>query len=145
VMDFQAQQGTLAEKTFFVDTTNVLISGRGDINLQDEKLNLELKGDPKHIRFTRIRAPITVGGTLSHPSVGVDVKKLAGQGAVAAALGTLLTPVAAVIAFIDPGLAKNKDCASALSQTTEPVSAQEGAQPTSGGSHPSDSSHPQSK
>jgi uncharacterized protein involved in outer membrane biogenesis len=139
VMDFQAQQGTLAEKTFFVDTTDVLISGRGDINLQDEKLNLELKGDPKHIRFTRVRAPITVGGTLAHPSIGVDVKKLAGQGTVAAALGTLLTPVAAVIAFIDPGLAKNKDCASALSQTTEPVSAEEVAQPKS------DSNHPQTK
>jgi uncharacterized protein involved in outer membrane biogenesis len=134
VMDFQAERGTLAEKTFFVDTTDVLINGRGDINLQDEKLNLELKGDPKHIRFTRVRAPITVGGTLAHPSVGVDVKKLAAQGTVAAALGTLLTPVAAVIAFIDPGLAKNKDCASALTQTTEPVSAQDAAQSKSDGS-----------
>jgi AsmA family protein len=139
VMDFQAAQGTLAEKTFFIDTTDVLISGRGDINLQDEKLNLELKGDPKHIRFSRVRAPITVGGTLAHPSIGVDVKKLVGQGTVAAALATLLTPVAAVIAFIDPGLAKNKDCASALSQTTEPVSTQEIARPKS------DSSHPQSE
>jgi hypothetical protein len=129
VMDFQAQQGSLAEKTLFVDTTDVLISGRGDVNLQDEKLNLELKGDPKHIRFTRVRAPITIEGTLAHPAVGVDAKKLAAQGTVAAALGTLLTPLAAVIAFIDPGLAKNKDCASALSQTTEPVSAQAAAPP----------------
>jgi AsmA family protein len=129
VMDFQAAQGTLAEKTFFIDTTDVLISGRGDINLQDEKFNLQLKGDPKHIRFTRVRAPITVGGTLAHPAIGVDVKKLAGQGTVAAALGTLLTPLAAVIAFVDPGLAKNKDCASALSQTIEPVSAQAAAHP----------------
>jgi uncharacterized protein involved in outer membrane biogenesis len=129
VMDFQAEQGRLAEKTFFIDTTDVLISGRGDINLQDEKLDLELKGDPKHIRFTRVRAPITIEGTLAHPAVGVDAKKLAGQGTVAAALGTLLTPLAAVIAFIDPGLAKNKDCAGALGQTTEPVSVREVAQP----------------
>jgi AsmA family protein len=136
VMDFQAAHGTLAEKTFFIDTTDVLISGRGDINLQDEKLNLEVKGDPKHIRFTRIRAPITVEGTLAHPAIGVDVKKLVGQGAAAAALGTLLTPIAAIIAFIDPGLAKNKDCASALSQTTEPVSAEMGAQPNPEASHP---------
>jgi uncharacterized protein involved in outer membrane biogenesis len=136
VMDFQAQQGTLAEKTLFVDTTDVLISGRGDINLQDEKLNLQLKGDPKHIRFTRLRAPITVGGTLAHPAIGIDVKKLAAQGTVAAALGTLLTPVAAVIAFIDPGLAKNKDCSSELNQTTEPVSAEEAAQPKSDRSRP---------
>ena len=136
VMDFQAQQGTLAEKTFFIDTTDILISGRGDINLQDEKLNLQLKGDPKRIRFTRVRAPITVEGTLAHPAIGVDVKKLAGQGTVAAALGTLLTPVAAVIAFIDPGLAKNKDCASALRQTTEPVSARDVAPPKSENDHP---------
>jgi uncharacterized protein involved in outer membrane biogenesis len=122
VMDFQAEQGVLAEKMFFIDTTDVLINGRGDINLQNEKLALELKGDPKHIRFSRIRSPITVGGTLAHPAIGVDVKKLAAQAGVATALGTLLTPVAAVIAFIDPGLAKNKDCATALTQTTEPVS-----------------------
>ena len=129
VMDFQAHKGTLAAKTFFVDTTDVLIHGRGDIDLQDEKLNLALKGDPKQVRFTRVRAPITVGGTLAHPSIGVDVRKLAGQGAVAAALGTLLTPLATVIAFVDPGLAKNKDCSSALSHTTEPVPAGEPVQP----------------
>jgi AsmA family protein len=124
VIDFQAEQGVLAEKTFFIDTTDVLISGRGDINLQDEKLKLELKGDPKHIRFSRLRSPITLGGTLAHPAIGVDAKKLAAQAGVAAVLGTLLTPVAAVIAFIDPGLAKNKDCAVALQQTTESVSSQ---------------------
>ena len=121
VMDFQAQQGMLAAKTLFIDTTDVLITGRGTINLQDEKLAMELKGDPKHIRFTRVRSPITVAGTLSHPSLGVDVKKLAGQAGVAAVLGTLLTPVAAVVAFVDPGLAKDKNCAETLDQTTEPV------------------------
>jgi AsmA family protein len=124
VIDFQAQRGMLAGKTFFVDTTDVLISARGNINLQDEKLDLELKGDPKHIRFTRLRSPITLGGTLAHPAIGVDVKKLAAQAGVAAALGTLLTPVAAVFAFIDPGLAKNKDCVLALGQTTEAVATQ---------------------
>jgi AsmA family protein len=125
VIDFQAQQGMLAEKTLFVDTTDVLINGRGNINLQNEKLNLELKGDPKHIRFTRLRSPITLGGTLAHPAIGVDVKKLAGQAGVAIALGTLLTPVAAVFAFIDPGLAKNKDCAAAFGQTSQPVTSQD--------------------
>jgi uncharacterized protein involved in outer membrane biogenesis len=121
VMDFQAQRGTLSEKTFFIDTTDVLISNRGDIHLQDEKLKLELKGDPKHVRFSRLRSPVTIGGTLVHPAIGVDTKKLAAQAGIATALGTLLTPVAAVIAFIDPGLAKNKDCAAALGQTSEPV------------------------
>jgi uncharacterized protein involved in outer membrane biogenesis len=122
VVDFQTRKGTLEAKTVFMDTTDVLITGRGDINLDTEALNLSLRGEPKKLRFTRIRAPITVKGTLEHPSVGVDAGKLAEQGAVATALGTLLTPFAAVIAFVDPGLAKNKDCAASVAQAGEPVS-----------------------
>jgi uncharacterized protein involved in outer membrane biogenesis len=122
VVDFQAQKGTLGAKTLFVDTTDVLITGRGDINLNTEALNLSLRGEPKKLRLTRIRSPITVKGTLEHPSLGIDAGKLAEQGAVATALGALLTPFAAVIAFVDPGLAKNKDCAASVDQAGEPVS-----------------------
>jgi AsmA family protein len=121
VVDFQAQKGALGAKTIFVDTSDVLITGRGDINLNTEALNLSLRGDPKKMRFTRIRSPIRVKGTLEHPSIGLDAGKLAEQGAVAAALGTLLTPLAAVIAFVDPGLAKNKDCAASMAQASEAV------------------------
>ena len=78
-----------------------------------------MTGNPKHLRLTRIRSPITVGGTLSHPAIGLNMKKLAGQAAVATALGTLLTPAAAIIAFIDTGNAKNADCEAALAQARE--------------------------
>jgi len=114
VMDFQAEQGVLDARTFFIDTTDVLIKGQGSIDLGAERLDLQLKGEPKKLRFTRLRTPITVGGTLAHPRVGIDAGKLAGQGAVAAALGTVLTPLAAVFAFVDPGLAKDQDCGRAL-------------------------------
>ena len=33
VIDFQAQQGTLAARSVFIDTTNVLITGRGHVDL----------------------------------------------------------------------------------------------------------------
>jgi AsmA family protein len=118
VIDFQANDGDLAAKTLFIDTTYVLINGKGNVDLKSERLDLQLRGDPKKLRLTRIRSPILLRGTLEHPTVGVDVKKLAGQGAVASALGVLLTPAAAILAFIDPGLAKNKDCASAVSSET---------------------------
>ena len=121
VVDFQARKGTLAAKMIFMDTTDVLIRGRGDINLGSEELNLALRGDPKKLRLTRVRAPITIKGTLGHPSIGVDPAKLAEQGAVAAALGTLLTPLASIIAFVDPGLAKNKDCAASIAEAGAPI------------------------
>jgi uncharacterized protein involved in outer membrane biogenesis len=121
VVDFQAQKGEMTAKTMFIDTTDVLITGRGDIDLNSEALNIALQGNPKKLRLTRVRAPITVKGTLAHPAVGIDAGKLAEQGAVASALGTLLTPIAAVIAFIDPGRAKNKDCAASMSDASESI------------------------
>jgi uncharacterized protein involved in outer membrane biogenesis len=121
VLDFQAQQGALNAKTLFVDTTDVLIQGGGDVQLRNEDLDLAIHGDPKKLRLTRLRTPITVKGTLRHPAIGVDMGKLAGQGAVATALGTLLTPVAAVIAFIDPGRAKNKDCVASVNEASAPI------------------------
>jgi uncharacterized protein involved in outer membrane biogenesis len=94
----------------------VLITGRGNIDLNSEDLDIALQGDPKKFRFGRVRTPIELHGTLLHPAVGVKAGKLAEQGAVAAVLGTLLTPVAAALAFVDPGLAKNKDCSTVFSQ-----------------------------
>jgi hypothetical protein len=50
------------------------------------------------------------------PSVGIDVGSTVKQGAIAAALGTLVTPLAAVIAFVDPGLAKDQNCAQMIAE-----------------------------
>jgi uncharacterized protein involved in outer membrane biogenesis len=114
--------------TVYVDTTNVLITGRGDINMHDEDIKLSLQGDPKHLRLVRLRSPITIGGTLDHPSIGLNPVKLAEQAGIAAALGTLLTPAAAALAFVDPGLAKNRDCSTVLAQAAEGVQNQAGVQ-----------------
>jgi uncharacterized protein involved in outer membrane biogenesis len=116
IMDFKDHEGTLDTTTVYVDTSNVLITGRGAINLHDEDINLALQGDPKKLRLVRLRSPIELGGTLLQPSVGVKAGKLAEQAGVAAALGVLLTPAAAALAFIDPGLAKNKDCSTVMAQ-----------------------------
>jgi hypothetical protein len=63
-----------------------------------------------------LRSPITLHGTLLHPKIGVKAENLAVQAGVAAALGTLLTPFAAALAYIDPGLAKNKDCTAVIAE-----------------------------
>ena len=62
--------------------------------------------------------PITVRGTLRHPSVGISATKALGQGGIAAALAAL-TPVAALLAFVDPGLAKNEDCLALMQSANE--------------------------
>ena len=56
-------------------------------------------------------APVNIRGTLRHPSISLSTPALVKQGAAAAILGAVATPFAAVLAFVDPGLAKNADCA----------------------------------
>jgi hypothetical protein len=116
VANFHATNGDLQAKTLLFDTTHVLVTGQGHVNLKDEALNIELRGKPKEIRFVRIRAPIEIHGTLAHPEIGVKPGPLVAQTGAAVALGTLLTPVAALLAFVDKGLAKDADCAAVMAQ-----------------------------
>jgi uncharacterized protein involved in outer membrane biogenesis len=116
IIDFKAHDGSLNTTTVYVDTSNVLITGRGKIDLDTEDIGLALQGDPKQVRLLRLRSPISLHGTLEHPEVGIKADKLAEQVGEAVALGALLTPAAAALAFVDPGLAKNKDCSTVLAQ-----------------------------
>ena len=118
VASFHAQNGDLTN-SLVMDTTHVLVTGSGAINLQDEGLDISLTGKPKEIRVVRIRTPIRVRGTLAHPTVGVDAGKLASQAGGAAVLGAVLTPLASLLAFVDGGLAKDANCAALVSQTEQ--------------------------
>jgi hypothetical protein len=59
-----------------------------------------------------------VQGALRHPSVSVDAGKSVAQAGGAVALGVLLTPLAAMLAFVDPGLTRDTDCAALLEQVS---------------------------
>ena len=52
-----------------------------------------------------------IKGHVLKPSFELEGSHLVKQGGIAVALGTVLTPLAAVLAFVDPGLAKNQNCA----------------------------------
>jgi hypothetical protein len=119
VANFKAADGDLTASTLLIDTTNVLVTGKGDINLQSEALDLSLQGKPKKARVLRLRTPILVRGTLLQPKIGVDPGKVAAQTGGAIALGTLLTPVAALLAFVDGGLAKDANCAALIGEAEQ--------------------------
>jgi AsmA family protein len=94
-----------------------LITGEGMIDLESEGLDLKLQGHPKHPRL-RLQTPVLVHGSWKHPTVGMQMGKPAMQAGGAVALGVLLSPVAALLAFVDPGLAKDANCALLLAQAT---------------------------
>ena len=114
VADFDVTNGIARAKTLVVDTDVVLASGTGSINLGEETMNLRIDGESKRPRLLRLWTPILVSGPLTAPRVGVDTSQIIGQGGLTALLGAVVAPVAALFAFVDPGLAKDANCGSLI-------------------------------
>ncbi|MHB8813791.1 MAG: AsmA family protein, partial [Steroidobacteraceae bacterium] len=114
IADFDAHDGVAKVKQVVFDTQVVIITGLGDVNLRDERLNLQLNGAPKKFRFAVLRSPVEITGTLRKPAIGLKASKLAAQGATATVLGAIGTPLAAIAAFVEPGLNKSADCQALL-------------------------------
>ena len=107
-------KGVMAPRAFVLDTTDTTVTAEGTIDLGDETLDLRVKAHPKDVSIFTARSPIHVGGHLGRPDVSIEVAPLAARAAGAVLLGVLLTPLASVLAFVDPGLEQDSDCAKLL-------------------------------
>ena len=116
VAHFQAVDGVFKADRIVFDTGPVLVTGSGAVSMGDEKLDLKAEGHPKKFQLVRVIAPVTAQGPLLHPKLGVEPGKAIAQGGAAAALGALLTPLAAILPFIDPGLAKDANCGALIAE-----------------------------
>jgi uncharacterized protein involved in outer membrane biogenesis len=115
VADFRADHGMLHATNIVLDTDQVSAQGQGTVNLADETLNLSLQGRPKSFRLVRLMAPITLRGHLDSPKIGVSAGKVPIQAAAAVGLAVFASPLAIILPFVDPGLAKNADCVGLVS------------------------------
>jgi uncharacterized protein involved in outer membrane biogenesis len=111
VADFGARDGIMTARSFVFDTDVMNVTGDGSIDMRNERLDMQLSGHPKKLTFFRLRAPISVSGPLNKPNVGIVSGAIPAQVGAAAVLGIVATPLAAIIPFIDPGLAKDAKCA----------------------------------
>jgi len=115
VADFTVSGGTATARTFVIDTTPVLAHGSGTIDLGAETMNLRIDGETKEARLIRLWAPILVQGPLMSPKVDVDGGEVAAQVGLGAVIGALINPFAALVAFVDPGLAEDANCGALIS------------------------------
>lgn len=116
IAHFEASNGVLTARRFVFDTDVVRAKGSGTVNLKTEQVDLELKGEPKSLELLRLRAPITIKGPLANPAIGIDASKSLAQGGLAVAAGILLAPVAAILPFVNPGLAKDANCSALIGE-----------------------------
>ena len=116
VAHFDAKSGVLNARQIIFDTGPVLGVGSGTIDLEHERMAFRIQGKPKELRLVRVLAPITLEGPIVKPKVGVETGKAIAQGGIAAALGALISPLAAILPFIDPGLAKDAACGALVAE-----------------------------
>ena len=111
VANFQAQDGVFRAERIVFDTGPVLVTGSGTVDMNRERLDLKAQGHPKKFQIVRVLAPVTAEGPIRRPKLGVEAGGAIAQGGAAAALGVVLTPLAAILPFIDLGLAEDANCA----------------------------------
>ena len=102
VAELTVANGVAKPKIFVVDTSDSTLWIDGSVSLQNEGMDLRAVISPKDFSPLTVRTPIHVTGTLSNPSVSVEAGSI-GAKLGAAALLSLITPLAAVIPFVDPG------------------------------------------
>jgi uncharacterized protein involved in outer membrane biogenesis len=92
---FRAQNGNLTADTMIIDTDAMMIEGEGSIQLDSETLDLEIRGQPKGLRFLELHTPVLVRGTLAKPSFDIE-------------------PRHSALKLIDRGVKKDADCTSLM-------------------------------
>jgi AsmA family protein len=115
VLSLDAHEGVFTTRTLVIDTDKALITGTGDVHMDTETLDLTLHGRPKKT-VLGLRSAVAIRGTLSKPEVSLSGHGMLAQAGIAVALGAVLTPLAAVLAFVNPGLVHEPDCAALLAQ-----------------------------
>ena len=107
--DFGVKQGVMDARALAFDTTDTIIVGKGQVDLGEETLDLELRPRPKDRSILALRSPLHVGGTFAAPSFRPDMARLGLRGAIALALGSIAPP-AALLATLELGPGEDSDC-----------------------------------
>jgi len=109
VADVTVKKGLIEARSVVIDTTDTNIKVDGSIDLGSEQLDLTLHPLPKDYSPLALRSPIHVRGTFKKPAVRLD-EKFVVRGGVAAVLGAVAAPLAALIALVESGPGDDADC-----------------------------------
>jgi hypothetical protein len=111
---FTVRDGIATADPLLIDTQKNVILGRGGFSFKDESVSLSLRADGKTFSLFSGQSPIGLKGYFVAPKVDVISPQLITRGAVGLALGVVASPLAAVLAFVDPGDAKSAACGPVL-------------------------------
>ena len=110
VAAFAVKSGAMQSRALVADTQDSTLVGEGGMNLRDESLDLKIEAHPKDNSLLTARAPIHIKGRLLQPDVSIEKRGLVARTLVAVGLATVLTPLAAIIPFVEVGTTEDQNC-----------------------------------
>ena len=112
---FTVRNGIAAADPILIDTRKNVIAGRGAFSFRNESLDLAMEADSKTFSAFSGQSPIGVGGYFAAPKVDPISGELLTRAGLGLGLAALVSPVALVVAFVDPGNAESTSCGPVLS------------------------------
>lgn len=124
---FTVRDGIATADPILIDTEKNVMIGRGGFSFKDESLDMRFRADGKKFSLFSGQSPVGIGGYFAKPALNVISPQLLARGGAGIGLAAAVSPVAAVLAFVDVGDAKSASCGPVL------AGAQASAQRTSKG------------
>jgi uncharacterized protein involved in outer membrane biogenesis len=110
VAHFAVQDGVMETDGLVLETSDATITGKGQIDLGEEALALELLAHPKDPSVLTASTPVRIEGTFKEPQVDLVSEELQENSLAALALGVVLPVIGAVLPFIEQGETKDSNC-----------------------------------
>jgi len=110
LLDLEGKDGQMAVQTLVFDTANSIISGGGDVDLRDEKVNIVVIPSPKNFSPLSLRSYIRVAGGFKNISVFPDPIKTGTDSLLKKIFNVMTMLVMSPIQPRDLGLGKDADC-----------------------------------
>ena len=114
LIGFTVRGGVAAADPILIDTTKNVMLGRGGFSFRTEALDLAFRADGKKFSLFSGQSPVAINGSFAQPGFNVVSPELLTRAGAGLGLALLATPVAGILAFVDPGDAKAAACGPVL-------------------------------
>jgi uncharacterized protein involved in outer membrane biogenesis len=110
LLDLKGENGQMSVQTLVFDTSNSIITGEGNIDLRDEKVNIVMIPAPKRFSLLSLRSYVRVAGGFKNISAFPDPIKTGTDSLVKKVFNVLALLVSSPIQPRDFGQGKDADC-----------------------------------